>query len=346
MDEKLNIDREVLFFRYCEEIATPEEKKLTERLVEESGTLAGELEQVKQAVGLQQKIKGQNIYDTHAGYSRVQYKIRKKGRIRKRVSTLYRVAAMLTIPLLITTLVFGYMVLNKDNEKVVYAEIVSAPGVVSQFEFPDQSKVWLNSESKLRYPSQFKGNTREVELEGEAYFEVQSNKERPFYVATPSGLKIMAYGTRFNVNANENKTETTLVEGHVAILNQEKILKELHPEDEVLFDNTTGKLELQNVNLYEKLAWKDGKIVFRNASLDKVFARLSKRYNVDIVLHDEHHLAEKYSSIRVTFSNETIQQIFSYLEIAAPIEWKVSPIAQNEDSALAKQRIDVWLKKE
>jgi ferric-dicitrate binding protein FerR (iron transport regulator) len=238
------------------------------------------------------------------------------------------------------------MAFHKGRNEIVYAEVVSAPGLVTSFALPDQSKVWLNSNSRLRYPVSFDGNTRKVELEGEGYFEVESDRKRPFYVTTPSGMQVMAFGTRFNVNVQGNMTETILAEGRVALLDNDSLLKELLPGEEALFDNITGTLEMKSVNLSEKLAWKDGKIIFRNAPLDKVFEQLSKRYNVEIVFHDEYNLSEKYSSRRVTFTNETIQQILSYLEIAAPLEWKISPTVQNGDSTLVRQRIDVWLKKE
>ena len=96
--------------------------------------------------------------------------------------------------------------------------------------------------------------------------------------------------------------------------------------------------------IYEKTAWKDGKIVFRNASLEDVFHQLSRRYNVDIVFHDDYKLSDGYRC-RVTFTDETIQQIFGYLEIAAPIRWTVSTPVQKNDSTLVRQRVDVWLKK-
>ena len=345
MKENRNMDREVLFFKYCNGIASPEERLLAEKFIADSDTFADELKNVEIAVGIQKKIEEMESLDVHSSYQFTQNKIRKRGRMKKFTTTLYRIAAMLTIPLLISSITFGYMIFNKNRSDVVFVEVASSPGVVSRFELPDKSIVWLNSNSKLRYPVQFTDGKREVEIYGEGFFEVSSDRENPFYVITMSGIKVMAYGTRFNINSYENITEAFLVEGKIDLLNKSGLLKKILPGEEVCIDDLTGKLEVKKINTVEKSAWKDGKIIFRNMPLNKVFEQLSRRYNVEIVLHDEHNLSENYSPRRVTFTNETIQQIMSYLEIAAPIEWKINPTIQNNDSTLAKQRIDVWLKK-
>jgi ferric-dicitrate binding protein FerR (iron transport regulator) len=346
MEDNPNIDIEVLFFRYCNDKVTAEEKENVEKLVSDSEKAAEELELVKSAVGIQRKIDQMESVDISTGLTNVRNTIRKNAHRKMFLSIMSRVAAILVLPLLITSLTLGYIVFEKNSKSITYAELVSAPGTIASFELPDKSKVWLNSNSKLRYPACFEGDVREVELEGEGYFEVESDKSHPFYVKTPSGIKIMAHGTHFSVSMQGNMIETTLAEGKVSLLDNNNVMKELYPAQQALYNNETGELEIIEVNLQEKLAWKDGKIIFRNAPLEKVFEQLSKRYNVDIVLHDEHNLSEKYSSRRVTFTNETIQQILSYLQIAAPLKWKMSPTIYNSDSTLGKQRIDVWLRKE
>ena len=345
MKKELNIDKEILFFRYSNGFATAEEKEQVEKLIAESESVYEELKAVQYAVDMKKRIREMEAYNISIGYEKVRKGIRKTDRKRKFVSILSRVAAILALPLLISTFTLGYIVLNKQQDQdIVYTEVISAPGLVSYFQLPDKSKVWLNSNSKLRYPNRFTNSIREVELEGEGYFEVESDKTHPFYVITGSDVKVMAYGTRFNINTDENKIETILAEGKVAVFQSDCLLTELKPGELVSFDKGSAQLDIKEISLLEKLAWKDGKITFRNAPLDEVFRQLSKRYNVDIILHDEYNQSGKYLS-RVTFTDETIQQIFSYLEIAAPIEWKLRTPVQNNDSTLIKQRIDVWLKK-
>ncbi|WP_085535014.1 FecR family protein [Massilibacteroides vaginae] len=346
MKNELNIDKEVLFFRYSNNLATSAEREEVEKLISEHPEARDELAAVQQALSLRQKIKEMELYDISAGYGEVKKSIRMKNRKSRYISILTRVAAILTLPLLISTFTLLYFVIGEDSqEELLFAEVTSAPGMVTRFELPDKSKVWLNSNATLRYPIQLNHlKKREVELTGEGFFEVESNKDSPFYVSTASGMRVMAHGTQFNINTESQMVETVLAEGKVSVLYKDHVMKEMLPGEQSLFDSETGIIKIQETNLAEKLAWKDGKIIFRNAPLDEVFDRLSRRYNIEIVLHDEHNQSGNYLS-RVTFTDETIQQIFSYLEIAAPIAWKLSSPIQKNDSTLVKQRIDVWLKK-
>ena len=97
-----------------------------------------------------------------------------------------------------------------------------------RYELPDGSVVWLNAGTTLRYPTVFKKDNRSVELKGEAYFEIQADQERPFYVNTQNGLSVYVYGTKFNVNAYENDdyVETVLEKGKVNVItpNRETIV--------------------------------------------------------------------------------------------------------------------------
>ena len=344
MKEELNLDKEILFYRYCAGIATEEEKESAEKLIATSEEACRELEALQEVIRIEKQIHEVEACDYVEGYAAMRRKINQKSRKKHLLSVLSRAAAILAIPLLVSTLVLGYMALGKQQAALAasYVEVKSASGLVTCLELPDKSKVWLNSGSILRYPSEFTENKREVELEGEGFFEVESDPENPFYVNTVSGIRVMAHGTQFNVNTKEETIETVLAEGKVKVLLRDKPLRDLSPGEESVFDVETNKLAINKVNIYEKTAWKEGKIIFRNAPLNDVFKRLSLRYNVDIILHDEHNIVDKYSA-RVTFAGETIQQIFAYLEIAAPIWWKLSTPEQNSDSTLAKQRIDVWL---
>ncbi|GAB6120949.1 FecR domain-containing protein [Dysgonomonas termitidis] len=343
MDEQNFEGKEELFYRYCNGTATPEERQQVDGFIANHPSAAEELEIVAHAVSVEKNIRELQSYDTAEGFRQVFRTIKKR---RKRAiirHIISRAAAILFLPLLLSSAVFGYMAFQKLPSGTVYAEITAAPGSISRFELPDHSKVWLNAGSTLRYPNSFEGDIREVTLIGEGYFEVQSDKKHPFFVTTVSGTKIMAYGTHFNVNTENSKIQAILAEGSVSMFAADRMETKLRPGEQAVYDEITRKITVSRINLYEKLAWKDGKIVFRNARLSEVFHQLGRRYNVDIILHDKYNRSEVYSA-RVTFTDETIQQIFTYLEAAAPIKWKLSTPVQNTDSTLARQRIDVWLK--
>ncbi|MDR2913138.1 MAG: FecR domain-containing protein [Alistipes sp.] len=334
--------KENLFYRYCAGTATAAERSEVESIIAGSPSEARELELVAEAVEVRRRIEQIPALDAGRGFRSVSAAISRRRRVSSLRRGVSRAAAILLLPLMVSTMLLGLKAFHKSHNEPVYVEVEAAPGSISRFELPDGSIVSLNAGATLRYPASFDGGVREVALDGEGYFAVVSDPEHPFYVSTSSGVKVMAYGTHFSVNSADGHVHAVLEDGHVRMLDPYRREIDIRPGEQVSWDAASEYISVGRVNLYEKLAWKDGKIVFRNAPMSDVFDRLSQRYNVDIVLHDEKGLSEKYSA-RVTFSDETIQQIFSYLEMAAPVKWRLSAPRQNTDTTLARQRIDVWL---
>lgn len=282
--------------------------------------------------------------DVDKAYSRLNRQMHKKQGRRIFMQTFSRIAAILLLPLLISSVMFSYLYMKQKEqiEQIGYTQVSSAPGTVTRLVLPDQSVAWLNSGSTLSYPAVFSDEAREVKLSGEGYFEVESDPKHPFYVITKEGLKIMAYGTKFNVNAYADETfvETVLEQGKIDVINQNERVQ-LEPNKLAVYDINTGQFTVSQTNLDEKIGWKDGKLIFRNTPLDEVLKRLSKRYNIDIVLHQKSKKEYKY---RATFTTETIEQILNYLKLTAPIEWSVKKPQKNQDDSFVHPRIDVFLK--
>lgn len=174
---------------------------------------------LRKAQALGDDIKEMESIDVLGAYYQAQAKI-KTNRRKNMYNQLMRYAAFLTIPLFLSSLVLGYLYFSGTETDEKYAEVVTATGSVIRYELPDHSVVWLNAGSTLRYPTTFKKDNRLVELKGEAYFEVQADKDRPFYVNTPNGLSVYVYGTKFNVAAYEddNYIETVLEKGKVNVI--------------------------------------------------------------------------------------------------------------------------------
>lgn len=299
---------------------------------------------IEQIKALSEDILEYQSVDVKKGYMRMDKRIQKKQGRRIYMQTLSRIAVILLLPLLISSIVFSYLYIDQKKKlmHVSYNLVSSAPGTVTRLVLPDQSVVWLNSGSSLSYPSVFNGKERDVKLSGEGYFEVQSDREHPFYVSTDGGVRVMAYGTKFNINAYEDEPciEAVLAKGKIDVISQNKTVS-LDPEKQAIFDKETGKFTVSSVNLDEKIGWKDGRLVFRNTSLDVVLKKLSKRYNVDIVLHKKSNKEYKY---RAAFTTETVEQILNYLKLTAPIEWTVKGLEQNNDATFVRGRIDVYQK--
>jgi ferric-dicitrate binding protein FerR (iron transport regulator) len=172
-------------------------------------------------------------------------------------------------------------VLTAENN---YNTISTPRGGQYKIILPDNSVVWLNAASSLRFPVAFTGDTRLVELSGEGYFEVAHNKQKPFIVAS-NNQQTVVKGTKFNMTAypEDLKITTTLLEGSVLIKNMEPGYTEemlLKPnEQSVLRHNAIVKT---NVAAADIVAWKDGKFVFNNTPLHTIMQQLARWYDVDV----------------------------------------------------------------
>ena len=297
---------------------------------------------LRKAQALGNDIKEMESIDVLGAYHQAQVRIwsnRKKGLYNR----LIRYAAFLTLPLLLTSLSLGYLYWNGAEVEKKYAEIMVATGSVIRYELPDHSVVWLNSGSTLRYPTIFEEDNRSVELKGEAYFEVQADQNSPFYVNTPNGLSIYVYGTKFNVSAYEddNSIETVLERGKVNVISPDgQTVTQLMPGERLLYNKQERRLLKNKVDVYEKVAWKEGKLIFRNTELDEIFKRLARHFNVDIQFNNKSGKEYKY---RATFRNETLSQILDYLAKSASLKWRTEEAVQRADETFTKKKIIVDL---
>lgn len=148
---------------------------------------------------------------------------------------------------------------------------------------PDGSKVWLNAGSSIRYPTAFKGKTREVEINGEAYFEVAHNASKPFRVKT-GNIIIEDIGTAFNINAygDEPAVKTTLVEGSIR-LHAGSNNKILRPGMQGAVPQGETSIATNNVDVDEIIAWKEGLFNFNNLDIETVMRQIGRWYNMQII---------------------------------------------------------------
>ena len=257
-----------------------------------------------------------------------------------------KVAAVLLIPLLLSVAWFS---LTRKAEhrrlETTYNSVTAAFGSFSSLELPDGSKVWLNSGSHLKYPMRFSDHNRQVYLSGEAYFEVHSDDTSPFYVNTPY-FGVKATGTRFNVTSYKNNLSpsVTLVEGKVSVqeisqCRHNETLAILLPGQHMEYDTLLGKTIIQTVDTYKYVAWKDGKLVFRNDLLSEVARRISLQYNVDIEVIGEKINKNRY---RATFENQPLNELLELLKMSAPIDYKeISPV-HLPDNSFSKRKIIIF----
>ena len=262
------------------------------------------------------------------------------------ISYLTRIAAILVIPLLITSLLF-YSQNRSFKNSVSLTEIHAPFGSRVSFSLPDGSTGRLNSGSSLKFPNQFSGKVRSVELTGEAYFDAVSNLRKPLIVSTEN-IDVKVLGTSFNVRAysDEQTMEITLERGEVEVIkktnNNIRSIGVLKPSESFVYNSISDTSEIESVNIDEKLSWLYGKLTFKYEPFEEVVRKINRWYNVNIVIKDERLHSYIYYG---TFQDETLDEVLNLLHHTAPIRYRDIPREKNKDGEFEKRKIEIYCKK-
>jgi len=232
-----------------------------------------------------------------------------------------------------------------------YNEIVVPYGSKTKVKLPDSSTVWLNSGARLKYPAHFDGDSREVFLQGEGFFDVTKDSEHPFLVNS-NGLNIKVIGTRFNLmaNAGDDIIETTLVEGSIEILGwtgddrrnnlilqpgQKLTLHKVGDQYEVknlqeagltIPEETLRPVKIESASLLKKAsvetvtAWTENRMVFHRERFGDVKTKLERWYGVTIEVKDPEILDYRFTG---TFEKQTFEQAMNALSKAASCRFRI-----------------------
>jgi len=258
-----------------------------------------------------------------------------------------RVAAILILPLLVFT---TWTISNRSQSIKVCTVMKSsetAYGVRSQIILSDGTKVWLNSGTKLSYPEEFHGDSREVKLTGEAYFQVESDKDHPFFVDL-NGYKVKATGTKFNISnyLNDNIITAYLEHGKISwfeYLNEKQkepvLLKE---NDIIILNKGEKKYKIQNTDGRKYLSWIDGKLVFKNDNTEDVAVRLGRWFNADIIFDKK--LSQSGYVFTATFKQESLEEALKLLSYSTPINYKIIQGSQQPDSSFSQRKVIITKK--
>lgn len=249
-------------------------------------------------------------------------------------------AAILLLPLVIFSSYLFISNQRTEYAQVTYQEIFAPYGTHSRVNLPDGSLVWLNAGSSLRYPTAFDRDKRQVELSGEAYFEVESDPEHPFIVQTDR-VEVSAVGTAFNVEAyrDDSIVAVTMATGKVNVSLGKQQVFSLVSGERMGYNVNTSSCRIERIDPYKWYAWKDGAMVFRDDPLEYVFKKIGQTFNVDIVLKDT---AIAHQPYRATFQQESLDEILRLLQLTAPIHYKYSNRERGIDNHYRKQKIEVY----
>ncbi|MCF6404654.1 FecR domain-containing protein [Chitinophaga filiformis] len=167
-------------------------------------------------------------------------------------------------------------------QHISYNTLIVPRGYTYHLVLSDGTKVWLNADSRLRYPSLFSKDARLVNIEGEAYFEVASDAERPFMVQNAHAT-IKVLGTAFNINTYDSNIATTLVHGKVMVLHGGDSTY-LQPGQQLISKAPYDNVQVNKVDTEIYTAWKDGELIFDGTTLEDICRRLERVYNYTIIL--------------------------------------------------------------
>lgn len=255
-----------------------------------------------------------------------------------------RIAAILIIPLLIYTIYIQFPGLNKFGAETAsqLVTITSQTGTITKLVLPDGSKVTLNAGSTLLYPSQFDKKSRNVQLEGEGYFEVVKNKKVPMVIST-GNMNLKVYGTSFNVNAyqKEDFVKVTLIEGSVSLSSPNVKINGkdeffITPGQTATYLKNAKEISVQTDDTFLFTAWKDGVLIFRNSKFETILKQLALKFNVDIELKDK-NLAS--IPMDATFRYENINEILRLLSLSTPFKFHYADSQKLKDGTFTKSKI-------
>ena len=331
--DRIDKNIEELLFSYCEGKLSGDERKHVEEWVsaskenEELAKAVHELYWAADTLSVMDKV------DADKALKKAKGKL-----VRRKFKTVFlwaeRAAAIMFIPLLSAYLL---QIKNSDVAEARMMEIRTNPGMTTAFVLPDGTNVSLNSGSVLRYPEFFSEDKREVELIGEAFFDVTKDPNKRFVVKTTGDERVEVLGTSFNMEAfpGDSILSTTLLEGKVRFVSDTGSVQ-MNPGEKLVYNNKTSKAKLTKTNGEAETAWKYGKIIFDNTPFNEVLRMLSKRFNVDFVVKNEKYRKDSFTG---TFSTQRLEQVLDVFSISSKIKWRYIPTDKTEEK---RSKIEVY----
>lgn len=244
---------------------------------------------------------------------------------RKIISSYQKVAAILLIPGLLFSVLYFTEKLNAEDQ---YFETCAARGQKSYLILPDGTSVWLNSDTQIKYSSQFGKSTRRVIINGEALFKVTKNEKKPFVVQTGS-TEIEVLGTTFNVMAypDEDEIETSLLEGKIKLTasgdGKQGLTEtmEMKPGQTLKYSKSKKLFWFASFDDAEITGWKNNRLIFRNDSFENLIKKMERWFNVKVI-YEEPELEEQRLTVEL-YQGEQLDRLLEIIELALRVECKI-----------------------
>ncbi|WP_109831587.1 FecR family protein [Reichenbachiella versicolor] len=249
----------------------------------------------------------------------------------KRRWVLGKIAALIVI---VTSVYFSYHqdLMEKIFTAIAYKSYSNSTSERSFHQLPDGTQVWLNSSSSISFKNKLDEESREIELVGEAFFDVKRDENRPFIIHTDNVFTTVL-GTSFNISAQPDKNiEIAVATGvvQVDVMSKgggEEIVDQeiLTPNHKAQYNPTTGQLIQSKADMGIQLAWKADTLVFNNTSLQKAFVMISKKYMVDIELAESGH---SDCAINGEYGDDSLENILDAISFSIGFDYEY--VSKNE----------------
>lgn len=243
------------------------------------------------------------------------------------VQLFQKLAAILIIPVVLFFVYYTW-IREPVQKNIDYTEVIVPMGQKSEIVLPDSTHIWLNSASHLRYPVKFGSATRDVFLDGEAYFEVKQKAHIPFLVHTPE-LVVKVLGTKFNVKSylDDEEVETALLEGEVHLQVSTDLGKGhvkmlvMKPGEMINYSRASSSVLKTGFKADEITSWRNNRLIFRDDTFDKLVKKVERWYNVKII-YDQALFNDKKLTVEL-LEGESLERLFQIIEKTIHVNYKI-----------------------
>lgn len=207
---------------------------------------------------------------------------------------------------------------NNSTDNISINTVTTPNGGTYRVILPDGTRAWLNAASLIRFPSAFKGNERNVTIDGEVYLEVARDPNRKFIVQSPHS-RTEVLGTNFNISDynNDPQSKTTLMEGRVSVSsNNNNVL--LKPGTQAIISHS-GKIEVEEADLESAIAWKNGYFIFNGTQLPQILRQLERWYDVTVI--QETSIPGNF--VAVIKRDEPLSKVLKLLELTGEVKFSI-----------------------
>ncbi len=305
------MDNLYLLIKYHQKEVSADEKILVENWLSESDEHQKEYEQYIEIWSASQKVKVLENINTELEWKQITSKAKVKQLPQNRTFGFWlRIAAVLV-------LMFGsYWFLQDKLLEPKYLLVQNeSKDQIKVVKLADGTKVTLNYQANLHYPKHFKRKSRNVKLEGNAFFNVAKNKEKPFTIETSKSL-VEVLGTSFDVQADQNKTIVTVATGKVRVSNKlnESVFEEIIPNEQAIHEG--DEVQKSKVEVDNYFSWRTGAFSFKNHSLIEVMNILERRFHFEYQFKNDNLMSRELTA---DFSGESLDEIIEIIQLSCQV---------------------------